>query len=354
MSYNLFVNLKKEVDYSYPIIIEKGCIKNVLEMYHNSFYLIDSKVYSLYESFFENIDKKFIFEASEENKKIESVLEILKWLKDEQANRSSKLIVLGGGITGDVGGFAASLYMRGINFIQVPTTLLSMVDSSVGGKTGVNFENRKNFIGSFKQPEKVFIDTAFLSTLADDEYKNGLAEVIKYSLMFDEEFYEFLLSNRNKIAMKKNETVMEMIYRCCKHKADVVRQDELESGIRKFLNFGHTIGHAIEVDSNYSIKHGFAVAIGMYLETLVGVELGEVSEDTLDFVKKILSLYGFDYTYKIKNKDLFINAMMSDKKIENDGLVLSLTNRIGAGKIITGIKLDDVVLILEKTGVFNG
>ncbi|MGA1846742.1 3-dehydroquinate synthase [Deferribacter abyssi] len=354
MSYNLIVNLKKEIDYSYPIIIDRGCIEDILEMYYDSFFIIDSTIYSFYGKFFVNIDKKFIYEASEENKNIESVLEILKWLKNNQANRRSKLIVLGGGITGDVGGFAASIYMRGVGFIQVPTTLLSMVDSSVGGKTGVNFERRKNFIGSFKQPEKVFIDTIFLSTLADKEYKNGLAEVIKYSLMFDEKFYEFLLLNYNKITAKEKDTVMDMIYRCCKLKADVVRLDEFESGIRKFLNFGHTIGHAIEVDSNYSIKHGFAVAIGMYLETLIGAELGEVEKDTIDFVIKILRLFGFDYKYKVRNKDLFIRAMMDDKKIEDKGLVLSLTNGIGAGKIINGISMEDILTILKKSGVFDG
>ncbi|BAI79944.1 3-dehydroquinate synthase [Deferribacter desulfuricans SSM1] len=350
MNKKLMVDLKKTVDYSYFIYF-----RPFVPDYENAYFLIDSNVYHFHKYRFNSLENVFIFESSEKNKNFDNVQKVLSWLRENRCKRHDTLVVVGGGIVGDLGGFAASIYMRGINFVQVPTTLLSMVDSSVGGKTGINFHDTKNLIGAFKQPIEVVIDTSFLDTLPEVEYQNGLAEVLKYGLMFDKQFADFLNDNYDSILNKTNDNVIaDMIYKCCKIKGEVVKEDEFEQGIRKFLNFGHTIGHAIEVDSDHKIKHGYAVAIGMYLESLIGMELGELDEDTVYYVKKLLLRYNFDIDYKIKDSFRFLDALTGDKKAESYGIVLSLTNPIGAGKIIKGVSIDFVMKILKKYGVLNG
>ncbi|MGA1861339.1 3-dehydroquinate synthase [Deferribacter thermophilus] len=346
----LLVDLAKSIDNSYFINFEPFVCK-----YDNAYYLIDSNVYDLHKDRFRNVENFYIFKSSEENKIFDSVIDILKWLRDKGCKRDSTLVVVGGGVVGDVGGFVSAIYMRGINFIQVPTSLLAMVDSSIGGKTGINFSDTKNLVGAFKQPVEVIIDVTFLDTLPFDEYKNGLAEVVKYGLMFDKEFCEFLIKNKDCILNKaSNYKLVEMIYRCCELKAYVVKEDEFEHGIRKFLNFGHTIGHAIEIDSNHTIKHGFAVAIGMFIESLIGMELGVVDKDTVDYTKNLLECYDFNTFYKAANDSRFLEALKGDKKIEKDGLVLSLTNPIGTGKIVKGVDFEKLQKILLKYGVLNG
>jgi len=344
---NLRVDLKKEVDDSYDILIGNGFIAEKIAGYRDkgALFLVDSNVMRLYPSFFKDIDC-FVMETSENAKDMESLIEIMSYIKEKGARRDAELVVVGGGITGDVGGFAASAYMRGIKFIQIPTTLLSMVDSSVGGKVAVNFGGAKNNVGAFYQPETVLIDMDFLNTLTDEEYLNGFAEVVKYAFIFDEEFLEYLVDNKEKIIARDMDILSSIVHKCCSIKADVVRQDEKEDGIRKLLNFGHTIGHGIESDSEFGVKHGMAVATGMYIETVIAFKLGHADEKTVSRVEEVLELFGYDKEYNIKNKEVFAAALGADKKASKSGITLALTPKIGTGKIISDIPLKELENLL--------
>jgi 3-dehydroquinate synthase len=343
MTSKIRVDLKKKIDNSYDIQIGKS----IFEFDENDFFVIDSNVYSLYKKILPK-DKIYIFEASEEEKSFNSVIKILSFLKENKAIRSSVISAIGGGITGDITAFAASIYMRGIKCKQTPTTLLSMVDSSVGGKCGINFENTKNFIGSFWQPKSVLIDIDFLDTLEESEFYSGLAEVLKMAITFDRDFTYFLVENKERIINKEPEILIEIIKKSCEIKAKVVMEDEKESGLRRLLNFGHTFAHAIETDSNHSIKHGLAVAKGIYLETLFAAEQGYIDKEVVDEVLYILQIFNYDVKYNISYMDKFIDALSEDKKALSSGLVLSLTDRIGSGKIIEGIQIKDIFSFFDN------
>lgn len=338
------VDLKKEEDSSYEITIGTQYAKEVVDTLRNEgcFFMIDENVFELYGDYFTH-DNIFRFRADEHNKTHESVVAVLGFLFRGSAKRDSKLVITGGGITGDVGGFVAATYMRGISFIQIPTTLLSMVDSSVGGKTGINFRGAKNNVGAFAQPEHVYIDMSFLDTLTDEEYLNGVAEVIKYGAIFDAEFFSYLEKSRPQVLDRDQDTLAYVVRRCCEMKADVVKKDEKEKGDRALLNFGHTFAHAIETDSDHGVKHGFAVATGMYLETDFAVKIGEADPEALEAMGRILIAYGFDTSYVIEDKQKFFDAMLADKKTDKKGLTLALTPSIGSGKILKNISLQSVV-----------
>lgn len=333
----VFVDLKKEIDNSYEINILEGSARDALVRLDNdgAYFVIDRNVFDLYP-YTREFKKSFVLDANEHNKSFSRAEEILIFLLESGCHRSGTLVALGGGITGDITGFVASVYMRGIDFVQVPTTLLSMVDSSVGGKTGVNLKHVKNIVGAFYQPKRVIIDPVFLDTLSFDELKNGVGEIIKYGLMFDTNLCNTLIQKREAI-LKRGEILTDIIQRCCEIKADVVKKDEKESGLRMLLNFGHTIGHAIETDSEHVIKHGFAIASGMYLETLCGNKLGYISSDTVNEVERILLDYDFQLKYTPKNPEIFTESMKSDKKAGKNGILLSLTEPLGSGKILKDI-----------------
>ncbi|MEW6213805.1 MAG: 3-dehydroquinate synthase [Nitrospirota bacterium] len=261
--------------------------------------------------------------------------EILKYKLD----RSSALIALGGGVIGDITGFAASTYMRGISYIQVPTTLLAQVDSSVGGKTGVNHKLGKNMIGTFWQPRLVWIDVDALKTLPPKELLAGLAEVIKYGVIWDKELFDFLEANRDKILNIHRDAITHIIKRSCEIKAEVVSRDERESGLRAILNYGHTIGHAIETVTEYKrYLHGEAVAIGMYLETRLSNMLNFTGGDQVFRIKALIDSYGLPSEIPA---DIDINNILSsmqlDKKAVAGELKFILPERIGSVRIHKGI-----------------
>jgi 3-dehydroquinate synthase len=342
------VNLNYFCDFSYDILIGEKFVKDELvgvSNFNRAHIIVDRNVFELYKDYFTG--DPFIVNAYEHNKSLDTVADILYFLRDRKALRGDTIVAVGGGIVGDVAGFAASIYMRGIPFIQVPTTLLSMVDSSVGGKTGINLGNTKNLVGSFYQPKKVLIDTIFLSTLTEDEFKSGLAEVIKYALLFDKEFYNFLLDKRD-LVIKRDEVVMKtIIKKCCEFKAQVVEEDETEQGLRRLLNLGHTFGHGIEVDSNHEIKHGLAVAKGTYLEAMFALEKGFIEYGVVADIKKVFDIYDYDLNYYVKDINNFINAIGSDKKATSSGIVLALTSEVGNGIIVDKIDLNDIKKFFE-------
>ena len=247
----------------------------------------------------------------EEYKNINTVLDILDELFEAKFSRGDLLIAFGGGVIGDMTGFSASIYQRGIDFIQIPTTLLAQVDASVGGKTGVNNRFGKNLIGSFYQPKAVYIDIDFLKTLPKREYSAGLAEVIKMAVMFDREFFEFL----KEANLSTKDAQEKMIAKAVSLKAEVVNQDEKEAGIRAVLNYGHTFGHVIENETEYkSYLHGEAVAIGMVMANALAVRVGLLSQDEADEIKTLLEKYNLPTSYKIKDIESFYEKFFLDKK----------------------------------------
>jgi len=277
----------------------------------------------------------------EEYKTMEYINYALERMFDAKYDRNSIVIAFGGGVIGDMSGFAASIFLRGIEFIQIPTTLLSMVDSSVGGKTGINNKYGKNLIGAFYQPEAVYIDTHFLSTLPKREFAAGMAEVIKMAVMFDEEYFK----NLEKEAL----SIEEIIKRSVELKAWVVNQDEKEKGIRSVLNYGHTFGHVIENLTNYkTYLHGEAVAIGMVMANELSKELGYLSEDEAERIKKLLERNSLPTTFKIENPQEFYEHFFADKKTLDNNIKFIIPERIGRYKIVQNIPKETVLKVLQK------
>ena len=284
-------------------------------------------------------------EDGEEFKTLETVEGILNELFEHKLDRKSLLIALGGGVIGDMTGFTASIYQRGIGFIQIPTTLLSQVDASVGGKTGVNNIYGKNLIGAFYQPEAVYIDTDFLKTLPKREFAAGVAEIVKMAVMFDREYFDFLMN----ADFSHKESLEKVIERSVELKAEVVNLDEKESGIRAVLNYGHTFGHVIENETNYkTYLHGEAVAIGMMMANALSVELGIMSKEEMDKVKQLLLKHNLPVTYVIEDIDAFYDKFFLDKKAANNKLKFILAK--GLGKHVV---LDDIDSTMLKKVLKN-
>ncbi|QIB26725.1 3-dehydroquinate synthase [Caloranaerobacter azorensis] len=261
-------------------------------------------------------------------------------------NRKTTLISLGGGVVGDLTGFVAATFMRGINFVQIPTTLLSQVDSSIGGKVGVNFKNYKNIIGSFYQPKGVIIDTETLKTLDEREIINGLGEVFKYGLIMDYDFFLWLNDNLNSILKLENNYIMNIVKKSLNIKKIIVQKDEKESNIRKVLNFGHTIGHGIEtLDDFNTFKHGEAVVLGMMLESLISTEMGLIDRkyyiEIIDSLSRLVSPVKFS---AFEQKQI-MNAIKHDKKNEKGKIVLVLP--IGKGRVNIYNNVDEK--LIEKS-----
>lgn len=265
----------------------------------------------------------------EAHKNLASYAQILDALVTARYDRDSLIIALGGGITGDIAGFAAATYQRGIAGLQIPTTLLAQVDSSVGGKTGVNHPQGKNLIGAFHQPQAVLIDTATLATLPPREFAAGMAEVIKYGLINDPAFFTWLEANRDGIRAHDPAPLAEMIAHCCANKATIVAADEREQGVRALLNYGHTFGHALEALTHYKRwKHGEAVAIGSVIATRLGVILDRVSEADAARTAALFAAYDLPTTIPadITTADI-LDKMQLDKKTRGGQLRLVLPQR---------------------------
>tara|TARA_B100001057_G_scaffold477563_1_gene546914 strand:- start:274 stop:1386 length:1113 start_codon:yes stop_codon:yes gene_type:complete len=275
------------------------------------------------------------FTANEKNKSIKVVNYFLKKLLSKNFNRSDLLISVGGGITGDVTGFVASIFKRGINFINIPTTLLAQVDSAIGGKTGVNSSHGKNLIGSFCQPKLVVSDTSFINSLPKKEMICGFAEILKHSIIKDKVFFGWLNQNSKLVLEKKNKELVYAIKKSCKIKIHFVSQDVNEKGLRMILNFGHTFAHAIEVKNNYSksITHGEAVLAGMILATKLSVLKKICSSKTLNQIKNIYLKNNLDFIYKKHCNESSIRSLIpylkNDKKNNDEKINFILLKNIG-------------------------
>jgi 3-dehydroquinate synthase len=289
-------------------------------------------------------------EPGETSKSLDLASGLWQGLLELKTDRKSVVVAVGGGVVGDLAGFIAATYTRGLRFFQVPTSVVAQVDSSVGGKVGVNLPDAKNMVGSFYQPTGVFIDTKTLDTLPEREYRSGLAEVVKYGVILDTEFFEYLEANATAINERNQEVLIKVISRCCRLKADVVEKDEREeTGLRAVLNYGHTFGHAFESLSGYGkLLHGEAVSIGMCCAARLAAILNRVDKQFVERQQKLLEVLELPIETPKLNHDQILSSMMHDKKVEHGKLRFVLPSRMGCVELVGNIEPEDVLAALEE------
>jgi len=288
--------------------------------------------------------KKVVLPAGETTKSMEYLKKLYDEAFDFSMTRKDLMIALGGGVIGDLTGFCASTLLRGIDIIQIPTTLLSQVDSSVGGKTAIDVPQGKNLVGTFYQPKQVLIDTETLSTLPDEEFFSGLAEVIKYGAIWDEALFAQIEHAQNRDALIEN--IEEIVYNCCDIKRQVVEEDEHDTGLRMILNFGHTVGHIVEKAYDYTgYTHGQAVAFGMLIAAKMGEKLGITESGTAKRLEALITRFGLPDSIKIEEGQL--DSVCLDKKAQGSDISVILLEKIGAYKIQKMNVLDFVALCKE-------
>ncbi|MBI2135525.1 3-dehydroquinate synthase [Candidatus Woesearchaeota archaeon] len=354
------VNLKYRLDSSYGIAIGENLDKiiiNDFKKFNHSKYVIitddvtgklfGNKLLALLRK--NKVNAEIVdFKAGEKSKNIETITKLCRELLRMNADRKSCIIALGGGVVGDVAGFVASIYMRGINFVQIPTTLLAMVDSSIGGKVGVDLDSGKNILGMFSQPKKVYIDIDYLETLPISELENGLAEIIKHGIIADKALFIYIEKNLCKIFMRNVAALKRIIINSVKIKKAIVEKDEKESLLRMKLNFGHTTGHAIEALSNYRIKHGMAVALGMLIESRIANKLGLLKSFDMLRINLLVRRAGLnihDNVFRVVKKanlNKLVLLMHHDKKTFNGDIRFILPLTLGK-VVIRGSMKDNLI-----------
>jgi 3-dehydroquinate synthase len=349
------INLKLK-DNSYKIIIGKNSLLDLADKINSlpitkCLLIVDKNVEKYHSQLirktFANTDLKtfkYVFNATEKNKSLKQAEKIYYYLSDNYFDRHSVIISIGGGITGDISGFVASTFMRGINYFNIPTTLLAMVDSSVGGKTGVNFSDRKNLIGTFHQPSGVYIDDHYLTTLPKKELISGTGEIFKYSLLADVSNYKLLKNSLKKIYKGNLDNYNTTIHNCLKIKSHIVLKDEKEiTGLRKILNLGHTFAHAYEVLSNYKLKHGEAVIGGIFSALFASEKLGFISTLSLNKIINDFSFIKLNKLLYLINGDEVFQTALGDKKNLLGKIKLVLLEDIG--KIVIDVPIDKSVIV---------
>jgi 3-dehydroquinate synthase len=320
------------------IIVGEGSLSKLSELGDNNVAVIYSKQIDIGKVMYYLPNAYYIpINDGEEAKDLSNVINIIRELFNRNFDRGDYIVAVGGGTVTDVAGFVSSIYLRGINLVNVPTTLLGMVDAAIGGKNGVNFNNIKNVIGTFYQPYMIISDISFLETLSLEELRKGLAEVIKYGLTLDKDLYDYLSLNNDRILNKDKESLEEIIYRSSLNKLRIVKEDEKElKGIRIVLNFGHTIGHAIEAGSKFKVPHGYAISVGMVCEAKMAEELGYSEEGVVEDVLWLVQLYGLPYDISQLNVNINIDealkAIERDKKHRGNLLLMPFPTRIGSWK----------------------
>jgi 3-dehydroquinate synthase len=296
-----------------------------------------------------------LFDDAETKKNLPTVELLCRKLTRAGADRKSLMVAVGGGVVGDVAGFVAASYLRGVALAHVPTTLVAQVDSSIGGKTGVNLPEGKNLVGAFYAPRLVLIDTDLLRTLPERQFRSGLAEVIKYGVIADAELFAYLEQNMERVLRKDVEALSHIIPRCVEIKADVVSRDERESGLREILNFGHTFGHALESVTKYRrYLHGEAVAWGMIAASLLGHKLGTTGAIEMSRIVSIIGSIGKIPAWPGVPPKTFIEAMLSDKKTRAGKLRFVLSGRIGEAQSSEAVPMDALERVLQMMPQFVG
>jgi len=352
------ISLRKIEDDSYKIVIGENILESIApdmkqaDLAYNYAIITDSNVHKLYG---ESLKKHFsdlglnnillTFPAGEKNKNRQTKSKLEDEMLNNKFGRDSAVIALGGGVVGDVAGYLAATYNRGVKYVQVPTSLVACVDSSIGGKTGVDTPRGKNLIGSFHQPYRVYIDTNTLKTLPRKEVREGLAEVIKYGVIKDGNLFQFLEKNIEKIFMHDKQALRHIVKTSCEIKGEVVENDEKESNLRKILNFGHTIGHGIEALSDFKITHGEAISIGMIAEGKIAIKLGLWNHDELTRLQNLIGSASLPTDIpQSTGIEKLIDVMKLDKKARGGEIEMTLPIKIGEMSSINGnygIKVDE-------------
>lgn len=342
MKYTMTINMNSR---KYPVIIESGLFNTIGQTLGEHFagkkiaLITDEHIYKVYGEFLKKqLDQSLCdweiitLPAGDTSKSFDTLTVIYKRLIDFQLTRDDVIVSLGGGVTGDISGFAAATFLRGVDFVQIPTTLIGQVDSSIGGKNAVNLPEGKNMVGTFYQPTHVFIDPDFVKTLSDYHMADGMAEIIKYACVADADLFSDLIRMRNH---RDANLIESIIYRCCLIKKQLIEQDEKDQSIRMLTNFGHTIGHAIENLYDYRIYgHGQAVAIGMQTITEHSEVMGLTGINTAAMLKEILQEYGLPAELPQGiDKELLAETAMKDKKRRGNKMNLVLIEKIGKGYI---------------------
>ena len=294
---------------------------------------------------------EMIFEAGEKSKNINTIAGMWAVMAKAGFTRTDAVVALGGGVTGDMAGFAAATFLRGISVVQIPTSLLAQVDASVGGKTGIDLPEGKNQVGAFHQPSIVIEDTDCLKTLSTEKFTEGLGEVIKYAFIMDKELYDILEGYENKMDLQNDPVMLtKIVTMCVRDKADVINSDEFDTGRRQILNYGHTIGHVIERDSGFAKDHGVCVAKGMGIMIDACLATGGMNKDTHDKMMNLIRSYGLPADDDI-TPEAAIAGIMNDKKKRGNTISLILVNRIGEAEIVP--MTPDEVLDLLRGGKTN-
>lgn len=359
---SLKVNLDKKTLSSYEIRIGKGILDRMILLIAKNnkaaryVIITDSHVNRLYGQVFLTAFAEAGLNASileipagESSKNISTVMDIAGKLLAAGADRGTVLIALGGGVVGDLTGFIASIYMRSVPYIQVPTTLIGQVDSSIGGKTAVDLPQGKNLLGTFYQPRAVFMDLNFLDTLPENEFNNGLAEIIKYGIIEDEKMFKFLEENMDAVKNRDSGHLLKIIETCCRIKKSIVEIDEREQGLRRILNFGHTLGHALEAVSDYTLSHGEGVSLGMIAAARLSVKMHYLSEDESARVEHVIVQAGLP-TRILASFDpkAVINRLKMDKKKKDDVIHFVLIKKIGMPFVSSSVSEKLIGDVLEE------
>jgi len=347
---------------SYPIFVGNNILRKISDDIETKFYssriliVCDKNVYRLHNQnltkIFKKYDKRtayYILKQGEKSKSFNELNKIFYFLIENNYHRDCLIISVGGGVTGDLASFAASTFMRGANLIHIPTTLLSMVDSSIGGKTGINFLKKKNIIGSFYQPNAVYVDTEFLKTLPRKEYVSGLGEVMKYAFISSKKFYSFFNDNFTSILKRKYNLLEKTILDSISIKTAVITKDEKDTHLRRILNFGHTFAHAYEGLSNFKMRHGEAVITGIISALFLSGRLGLLSQKRFDEFIELPLKTGLKNKINDFDYEDIISFMKSDKKNKGGKINFVLLSNIGNILIDVNARKSDIIYSIKKT-----
>jgi len=354
------LDVKKDGNFCYSIRFEKDFthlaeeIESLGFVEHKLCIVTDSNVGPLYlqavksqlEDRFHKVTS-FVIPAGEQNKTLDHVKKLYEHLILNHFDRKDCLIALGGGVIGDMTGYAAATYLRGIDFVQIPTTLLSQVDSSIGGKTGVDFDSYKNMVGAFHMPRLVYMNLSVLNTLSEEQFSCGMGEILKHGLIKNKEYFSWCMENADKIQARDYETLLSMIMESCKIKRDVVEKDPTEKGERALLNFGHTLGHAVEKLKNFQMLHGQCVSVGSIAAMKLSAMRGNISSEEVIRAEKCFEMFGLPTrTGGITSEDI-LKISKSDKKMEAGKIKFVLLHEIGNAYVDKTVSDEELIYASE-------
>lgn len=351
------LDVRKDGDVCYQIhltntfknLVKPGVGKEFLEG-RRACIVTDSTVGPLYEKKvfreLETVCSKvtvFTFPAGEASKTLDVVKSLYEHLIQEKFDRKDVLVALGGGVVGDLTGFAAATYLRGIDFIQIPTTLLAQVDSSIGGKTGVDFDSYKNMVGAFHMPKLVYMNLTVLESLKRRQFASGMGEILKHGLIKDIAYYEWLIEHMDEIEEREYAALLTMVEESCKIKRDVVEQDPMERGDRALLNFGHTVGHAVEKLKNFRLYHGECVAIGAVAAAYISLKRGYLDNEEFGEIRDMFIGFGLPFRVSGLTSDAILEATKLDKKMEAGNIRFILLKAMGEAFVATDVTEEELM-----------